>query len=172
MFLPSIKARLTSIKATRPLPARWFLGLCTAGAMLASLESSAQTNAQPQMDLPRMQLSAGMHLITAQVAATAQQREIGLMYRQEMPSGEGMLFVFESPSLLCFWMKNTRIPLTAAFIADDGTIINLEDMKPMTTDSHCAKRPARYVLEMNQGWFAKRGIHDGQKISGPLFGGR
>lgn len=125
-----------------------------------------------QVDLPRIQLSAGMHLINAQVAATPKQREIGLMYRSDMPTGEGMVFVFESASELCFWMKNTVIPLTAAFLTEDGTIINLEDMKPKTTDSHCAKKPARYVLEMNQGWFAKRGIKEGQKINGPLFAGR
>ena len=112
-----------------------------------------------------------MHLINAQVAATPHQRETGLMYRSEMPVGEGMIFVFENASGLCFWMKNTLIPLTAAFIAEDGTIINLEDMKPMTTDSHCAKKPARFVLEMNQGWFTKRGIKEGQKINGPLFAG-
>lgn len=108
-------------------------------------------------------------MINAQVAATPRQREIGLMHRTDMPIGEGMVFVFETASALCFWMKNTRIPLTAAFIGDDGTIINLEDMKPMTTDSHCAKTPARFVLEMNQGWFSKRGIKEGQKINGPLF---
>jgi uncharacterized membrane protein (UPF0127 family) len=107
-----------------------------------------------------------------QVASTPQQREIGLMHRTEMPAGEGMIFVFENPSALCFWMKNTQIPLTAAFIADDGSIITLADMKPMTTDSHCTKKPARFVLEMNQGWFAKRGIREGQKISGPIFEGR
>ena len=89
-----------------------------------------------------------------------------------MPVNEGMIFVFENPSALCFWMKNTLIPLTAAFIADNGNIINLADMKPMTTDSHCAKAPTRFVLEMNQGWFSKRGIHEGQKISGALFEGR
>lgn len=89
-----------------------------------------------------------------------------------MPVNEGMIFVFENPSALCFWMKNTHIPLTAAFIADNGVIINLADMKPMTTDSHCAKAPSRFVLEMNQGWFFKRGIREGQKISGALFEGR
>jgi hypothetical protein len=134
--------------------------------------ASAQAGNQAQLDLPRVQLSAGMHLINVQVASTPRQREIGLMHRADMPLGEGMIFVFENPSALCFWMKNTLIPLTAAFIADDGSIINLADMKPMTTDSHCAKKPARYVLEMNQGWFAKRGIHEGQKISGPFFEGR
>lgn len=132
----------------------------------------AQTTTQPQMNLPRIQLSAGMHLINAQVASTPLEREIGLMHRTEMPVNEGMIFVFENPSALCFWMKNTHIPLTAAFIADDGSIINLADMKPMTTESHCAKVPARFVLEMNQGWFSKRGVREGQKISGPIFKGR
>lgn len=130
-----------------------------------------QASQSAQMDLPRVQLSAGMHLINAQVASTPRQRETGLMHRSEMPTGEGMIFVFENASGLCFWMKNTLIPLTAAFIADDGTIINLEDMKPMTTDSHCAKKPAKFVLEMNQGWFAKRGIKEGQKLNGPFFEG-
>lgn len=140
-------------------------GICTLCASATFAQSA-------QVDLPRIQLSVGMHLVNAQVATTPHQRETGLMYRSEMPVGEGMLFVFESASGLCFWMKNTLIPLTAAFIAEDGTILNLEDMKPMTTDSHCAKKPARFVLEMNQGWFAKRGIREGQKINGPLFAGR
>lgn len=141
-------------------------------AMLLALWAPWAHAQLPQLDLPRVQLSAGMHLINAQVATTPQQRETGLMYRTEMPVGEGMIFVFESASELCFWMKNTYIPLTAAFIADDGTIINLEDMKPRSTDSHCAKKPARFVLEMNQGWFSRRGIRSGQKINGPLFAGR
>ncbi len=123
----------------------------------------------PQMNLPRVQLTAGMHRIDAQVAQTPDQRSIGLMFRKEMPQHEGMLFVFEQPSGLCFWMKNTLLPLTAAFVADDGTIVNLADMKPQTTDSHCASKPVRYVLEMNQGWFAKRGFKAGSKLGGIPF---
>ena len=123
----------------------------------------------PQMDLPRVQLTAGMHRIDAQVAQTPDQRSIGLMFRKDMPHHEGMLFVFEQPSGLCFWMKNTLLPLTAAFVADDGTIVNLADMKPQTTDSHCASKPVRYVLEMNQGWFAKRGLKAGSKLGGEAF---
>ena len=69
-----------------------------------------------------------------------------------------MLFVFDAPGIRCFWMKNTLLPLSIAFVADDGTIVNIDDMKPQTLDSHCSKQPVRYVLEMNQGWFAKRGI--------------
>src|SRR5659263_78673 len=99
----------------------------------------------PQIDLQRIKLSAGMHLLDTQVAATPEQRSTGLMFRRDMPQSEGMLFVFEQASQQCFWMKNTVLPLTAAFVADDGTIVNLADMKPQTTDSHCSTRPVRYV---------------------------
>jgi len=123
----------------------------------------------PQMQLPRITLNAGMHLIQTQVAQDFDQRQTGLMWRKEMPQNEGMLFVFEQAGVQCFWMRNTILPLTAAFVADDGTIVNLEDMKPMSDDSHCSKKPVRFVLEMNQGWFAKRNIQAGFKLSGPAF---
>ncbi len=123
----------------------------------------------PQTQLQRITLSVGIHQIDTQVALTPEQHQIGLMYRTEMPQGEGMLFVFPNPSQQCFWMKNTVLPLTAAFVADDGSIVNLEDMKPQTTDSHCSARPVRYVLEMNQGWFAKKGIKPGMKLAGRPF---
>ncbi len=124
------------------------------------------------MNLPRLKLSAGMHLIDAQVAASDATRATGLMHRRDMPQTEGMLFVFEQPTVQCFWMKNTLLPLTAAFVADDGTIVNLVDMKPQTTDSHCSAKPVRYVLEMNQGWFGKKGIKAGFKLGGTPFDAR
>ena len=133
------------------------------------LGNLAQAQNLPQMDLPRIQLSAGMHLIDTQLATTDQQRATGLMFRKEMPQTEGMLFVFEQASQQCFWMKNTLLPLTAAFVANDGTIVNLADMKPQTTDSHCSSQPVRFVLEMNQGWFAKKGIKAGSKLGGEPF---
>jgi len=123
----------------------------------------------PQIDLQRIKLSAGMHLIDTQVAATPEQRSTGLMFRRDMPQSEGMLFVFEQASQQCFWMKNTLLPLTAAFVADDGTIVNMADMKPQTTDAHCSAQPVRYVLEMNKGWFVKKGIKAGSKLGGPVF---
>ncbi len=86
-----------------------------------------------------------------------------------MPQHEGMLFVFAQPSVQCFWMKNTLLPLSAAFLDDDGTIVNIADMKPQSLDSHCSGRPVRYVLEMNQGWFAKRAIKPGSKLTGEPF---
>jgi uncharacterized membrane protein (UPF0127 family) len=136
-------------------------------ALLAAATLFAQDAAQTQ--LPRIKLTAGMRLIDTQVAATPEQRATGLMFRKDMPQTEGMLFVFERPSQQCFWMKNTLLPLTAAFVADDGSIVNLADMKPLTTDSHCSSQPVRYVLEMNQGWFVKKGIKAGFKLSGPPF---
>jgi uncharacterized membrane protein (UPF0127 family) len=137
--------------------------------LLLTLPGLGWSQESPQLQLPRVTLSAGMHLIHAQVAATNEQRATGLMFRKEMPASEGMLFVFEQPSSQCFWMKNTLLPLTAAFVADDGTIVNLADMKPQTTNAHCSAKPVRYVLEMNQGWFAKRGIKAGSKLGGQPF---
>ena len=153
----------TSALPTRsPLAATLLLALCVG-------TSAASAQEGPQLNLQRVELTAGMHRIDAQVAATPQQRQIGLMHRKEMPQQEGMLFVFEQPATQCFWMRNTLLPLTAAFVEDDGTVVNLADMKPQTEDSHCSAKPVRYVLEMNQGWFAKRGIKAGAKLSGALF---
>lgn len=144
------------------LAASSLLGLFGSHAM-------ARDEGQPQMNLRRIDLTAGMYRIDTQLAITPQQREIGLMFRKEMPQQEGMLFVFEVPGVQCFWMRNTLLPLTAAFVADDGTIVNLADMKPMSDESHCSAKPVRYVLEMNQGWFAKRGIKAGAKLGGEIF---
>lgn len=144
----------------------------TVFALLAACLSLAHAQTQPQTQLPRATLSAGMHLIQVQLATTQDQRATGLMFRREMPTNEGMLFVFEQPAGQCFWMKNTLLPLTAAFVADDGTIVNLADMQPQTTDAHCSAQPVRYVLEMHQGWFAKRGIQAGFKLGGPPFSGK
>ena len=119
--------------------------------------------------LPSIPLQAGLYIIQAEVARTPQEREIGLMHRADLPTQRGMLFVFEVPAVQCFWMKNTLIPLSAAFLQDDGTIVNIVDMQPRTLDSHCSDKPVRYVLEMNQGWFAKRGLKPGSRIDGPPF---
>lgn len=123
----------------------------------------------PQTQLPRLLLQAGMYQIDAQVATTPEQRAIGLMHRQDMPAHEGMLFIFEEPQIQCFWMKNTLLPLTAAFIADDGTIVNLADMKPQTTDPHCSEKPVRFVLEMHKGWFAHKRIQKGHVLKSSVF---
>jgi len=140
-------------------------------ALSAALLTFAQAQ-EPQSNLQRTKLSAGMYQIDVQIAQTPEQRQIGLMFRKEMPQAEGMIFVFEQPATQCFWMKNTLLPLTAAFVADDGRIVNLVDMKPMSEDSHCSKEPVRFVLEMNQGWFSRKNIKEGSKLGGDLFASR
>ena len=141
-------------------------------ALAFALAASLAMAQEPQMNLPRVKLAAGMHQIDAQVAATPDQRMTGLMHRKEMPQHEGMLFVFDYASQQCFWMKNTLLPLSIAFIADDGTIVNIDEMKARTEESHCSEKPVRYVLEMNKGWFAKKGIKAGARLKGEPFGTR
>jgi uncharacterized protein len=137
--------------------------------LAAALLAAAAFAQEAQTNLPRVKLTAGMHVIDAQVATTEDERMTGLMFRKEMPQHEGMLFVFEYPSQQCFWMKNTLLPLSVAFVADDGTIVNIDEMKAQTLDSHCSLKPVRYVLEMNQGWFSKKGIKAGARLEGPPF---
>lgn len=119
-----------------------------------------------QSAMPLMELSAGMHRIEAEVAADQQNRMVGLMNRKAMAPQRGMLFVFPQQNTHCMWMRNTLIPLSVAFLDEDGIIINIENMQPQTEDNHCAKVPARYALEMNLGWFAQRGIKPGTKLKG------
>jgi uncharacterized protein len=141
---------------------------CVAAFLALSLASAAWAQDRAQK-LPSMKLTAGIHVINAELAATPEQREIGLMFRTEMGANEGMLFVFDRAGQQCFWMKNTLIPLSVAFVADDGSIVNVDAMKPQTLDGHCSTQPVRFVLEMNDGWFAKRGIKPGAKLRGAPF---
>ncbi|WP_373559778.1 DUF192 domain-containing protein [Bordetella genomosp. 10] len=139
-----------------------FAATFTAGAGAARAEEI--TAAQPT--LRTVQLAAGIHVIHAEIANTEDSRRRGLMFRKSLEANDGMLFVFDDPDLQCFWMHNTPLPLSIAFIADDGTIVNVADMAPETDDTHCSKKPVRYALEMAQGWFNDHGIGAGKKIDG------
>jgi len=119
-----------------------------------------------QPSLPRVKLGAGMYLIQAEVADRDDTRATGLMHRASLPDNGGMLFVFEGADIHCMWMKNTLLPLSVAFVDAGGAIINIADMQPLSEDTHCAARPARYALEMKQGWFAERGIRAGMQLRG------
>jgi uncharacterized membrane protein (UPF0127 family) len=133
--------------------------------LLALLLAAAGAHAQ-QPSLPAIQLGAGMHLIRAEVADRDATRSLGLMHRTSLPQNGGMLFVFDQDASHCMWMKNTLIPLSVAFLDAQGAIINIADMQPHSEQSHCAARPARYALEMTQGWFAQRGIRAGTRLRG------
>jgi uncharacterized membrane protein (UPF0127 family) len=139
-------------------------------AILALVGFGLAQAQKPQTGLPRTALSIGMYRLDVQLATTSEQHATGLMFRTDMPQHEGMLFIFERPAQQCFWMKNTLIPLAVAFVADDGTIVNIAEMKAQALTSHCSEKPVRYVLEMNAGWFAKKGLKAGNRLQGQPFG--
>ena len=145
---------LTSIKVLRNIFAS------------ALLISSSIVLAQVNTGLPTVELKTGIYRIQAELADTPKAREVGLMNRTSMPTNSGMLFIFEQKAGHCFWMNNTKIPLSIAFIADDGKIVNIEEMQAETTNNHCPKAAVRYALEMNKQWFAERVIVPGTVIQG------
>ncbi|MEO7031505.1 MAG: DUF192 domain-containing protein [Herbaspirillum sp.] len=122
--------------------------------------------AQSTQKLQTITLNYGIHQITAEVAVTDAERELGLMNRTSLGANNGMLFGFRAPAYTCMWMKNTLIPLAVAFMDEHGQVINIEEMQPQTTKSHCTERPATYALEMNQGWFSQHQIKPGAIING------
>ncbi|AJP48482.1 hypothetical protein PG1C_08485 [Rugosibacter aromaticivorans] len=132
---------------------------------LATVFFTISVKAESYIPQP-VNLFAGMHHIEAEVAATLDNRASGLMYRRSMPAQHGMLFVFPVVAKHCMWMRNTYLPLSVAFLDEQGTIINIEEMEPQTENNHCALKPVRYALEMNAGWFKSRGLDAGFKIVG------
>ncbi len=146
-----------------------FIHRLTVCLIWAAAASPALAQDGPQPRLESIAISAGMHVIRAELAVTPTQQATGMMMRREMGANEGMLFVNEETSQRCFWMRNTLVPLTIAFIAEDGTIVNLADMTPGSEASHCSAKPVRYALEMRQGWFAKRGLKAGARLRGAPF---
>ncbi|MBW6493294.1 MAG: DUF192 domain-containing protein [Burkholderiaceae bacterium] len=153
-----------------PIPAkpRMTVSLWLIGCALATAATIAHSQS-PNPPLPKVELEVGIHLIRAEVAADPGTRATGLMYREALGRNEGMLFVFHERSQECFWMKNTRIPLSIAFLADDGRIVSIAEMAPFDETSHCSSQPVRFALEMERGWFARRGISAGQRLRNPLL---
>ena len=116
--------------------------------------------------LPEVALAIQGHKLTAEVAATDSSRTTGLMHRRMMPENRGMLFVFAYAQPQSFWMMNTYLPLSIAYVDEQGVIVNITDMQPLTTNPYPSAKPAKYALEMNQGWFARRGIKAGARVDG------
>ncbi|HTS55871.1 MAG TPA: DUF192 domain-containing protein [Burkholderiales bacterium] len=132
------------------------------GAVLG-FHAPGAARADPLLTYP---LKVKGHVVRAEVANTDESRRIGLMFRDSLPDNQGMLFVYEAEGRHAMWMKNTLIPLSVAFIDRTGHIINIEDMAPQSEDTHSARASAAFSLEMNQGWFKKRGIKEGDRVQG------
>ncbi|PLZ01193.1 hypothetical protein CY652_16725 [Burkholderia sp. WAC0059] len=158
----------------RPLFARCALAVALpVAAALALAAGTGSVHAQQMppgakqpSDFPHTKLTAGMYVINAAVAANDADREQGLMYRTHLAPNEGMLFVFGENAVHCFWMKNTLIPLSIAFMRADGTITDIDEMQAETTDNHCPRNNGVYALEMSQNWFTQKGITPGMQIGG------
>ncbi|MFN0301491.1 MAG: DUF192 domain-containing protein [Burkholderiales bacterium] len=133
--------------------------------MAGTLAVASSAYAQ-QSGLPVIALNAGIHIIQAEVANTDTTRATGLMFRKSLDTNRGMLFIFQVVAPHCMWMRNTFVPLSVAFLDDEGKILNIADMTPHDETSHCASGSARYALEMNRGWFAGKGVKAGNKLGG------
>jgi len=134
-------------------------------ALLLAVMVFAQS-ALAQQTLPTTELTIKGHRVTAEVATTVATRAVGLMRRFSLRPDHGMLFVFASPQPLNFWMKDTYIPLSIAFIDENGRILNIEDMAPQTESTHDSRGPAMFALEMKKGWFAQFAIAAGDRVEG------
>ncbi|KND59117.1 exported protein [Candidatus Burkholderia verschuerenii] len=141
------------------------LALPFAAMPLAQAQAMPQGAKQPS-EFPHTKLTAGMYVIDAAIASNDADREQGLMYRTQLAPNEGMLFVFNENAVHCFWMKNTLIPLSIAFIRADGTITDIDEMQAETENNHCPRNNGVFALEMSKGWFAAKGIKPGTKLKG------
>ena len=150
---------------TRPFAA---LALAACALLAAPMPASAQSPDGKPQSLPITTLKVGPHAVAAEVASTPDQRSLGLMYRFSLPADHGMLFVFPEPQPLAFWMRNTYIPLSIAFIDAEGRILNVVEMAPRSDATHPSRGDALYALEMRKGWFAERGVALGARVTGLL----
>jgi len=130
------------------------------------LLSCLQANGVAADPLLTYPLKINGHSIRAEVANSEEDRRMGLMFRKSLAENQGMLFIYEKEGRYAMWMKNTNVALSVAFIDRNGAILNVEDMEPQTEDSHGSKGVAKFSLEMNQGWFKKRGIKKGDHVAG------
>ncbi len=143
-----------------------FLLSCTATIAACLSLLSSYRPALAQTSLPSVHLQIGTHAVRAELADTPQTLREGLMHRETLPANSGMLFKLGPPDIYCFWMKNTLIPLSIAFIDDQGRIVDIQDMRPHSLDPHCPPAPVTRALEMNQGWFTRARIRVGEPVLG------
>jgi len=156
------------VASPEPYPVPGGPYLTPESAYPAPVATSAATSGVPEATVvpdATIEIVIGTHRLEAEVVATPEKRSVGLMFRDALPENRGMLFVFAGPYTGTFWMRNTRIPLSIAFISKERRILNIEDMQPFDEiTQHAPHGEAFYALEVNQGWFATRGIKPGDEV--------
>ncbi len=140
--------------------------LAISACLLVSTGNTQGALSAERKILPVVHLSVGTYSVKAEIAENDADRTKGLMFRTFLKPDDGMLFVFDQTDIHCFWMRNTKIPLSIAFIDEAGIIVNIDEMRPETLNPHCPARPVPYALEMNSGWYVSKGIKPGMKIDG------
>jgi uncharacterized membrane protein (UPF0127 family) len=173
-FFPRNRAMICPMKHSQKLTIRGRAMLIAAifAISAATLSCSAQKASEDGTDKPnptlkKVTLVSGQTQVVAEVAATETERNRGLMFRKTLADGNGMLFVFETDQRVSFWMKNTSLPLSLAYLASDGTILQILDLKPFSEEPRPSERSIRYALEVPQGWFAKVGLKPGDRFEIP-----
>ena len=165
------------IRALRQSPGKYIPALLAAAVLVACSASGGQTTSDgesasslketPPDGQERLPPRGAAWVILetdtvlAEVARTASEREEGLMYRESLEDGRGMLFVFSDSQIRSFWMRNTLIPLDIAYLDESLKIVDIQGMEPETDDAHPSARPAMFALEVPRGWFGKKGIEVG-----------
>lgn len=144
---------------------RWTGRPCSILAALVTVSLWPQTACSS--DTRSVSIEAGGHILEVEIADTQELRAEGLMNRRHLDENAGMLFVFERETRPSFWMKNTSLPLSIAFIASDGTIRQIEDLQPHSLDTVESTRTVRFALEVNRGWFAARNLRPGDRVTIP-----
>jgi uncharacterized membrane protein (UPF0127 family) len=139
------------------------LGLGMLGLAISSCAAKGAVTDSPNPRLPAATIKIGGAEVLAELARSGNEQERGLMFRKSLPDGQGMLFIFPQDSMLSFWMKNTYIPLSLAYISSDGTIRQIVDLEPLSLAAVPAERSVRYALEVPRGWFDRAGVRVGDK---------
>lgn len=139
--------------------------------LMLSTSCSARpgSDTKPNPPLKTSRITSGDVSIEVELAMTEEERNKGMMFRKSLDEGKGMLFVFEKDQRMAFWMKNTSIPLSLAYLGSDGTIFQILDLVPFSEDPRLSERSIRYALEVPQGWFAKVGLKVGDRFEIPTL---
>jgi uncharacterized membrane protein (UPF0127 family) len=146
------------------MPFKDFKGALAVFCFLVCILACGRADSLEEKELTIEQAGGGSVTLRVEIARSAEEKQRGLMYRKSLAQGRGMLFIFDRDQLMSFWMKNTLIPLSIAYIRSDGSILEIWDLRPLDENPVRSSRGVRYALEVPQGWFDRVGIRAGDRL--------